>query len=46
MGHSSRAGGKAWQEECEAAGEVASSGKKPREMDVGAQFTFSFLFSQ
>lgn len=36
--------GKAWWQERQAAGHVASTVRKQKEMDVGAQLTFSFLF--
>lgn len=36
--------GKAWRQEREAAGHVASTVRKQREMDAGAQLAFSFLF--
>ena len=35
---------KAWQQEREAAGHMASTVRKQREMDAGAQLTFFFLF--
>lgn len=35
---------KLWEQELEVAGHIVSTVRKQREMNAGAQFTFSFLF--
>lgn len=35
--------GKAWQQECVMVGHIASAVRKQREMNAGAQITFSFI---